>query len=89
MFVGGFEELNSPRFIKGYIVTSPIPMEIPTAYNRYLIKEAKLKHAGALLIFPNEIQTLYTEYEFVNGKPNIVKKEVEASEIDLSKWGIQ
>lgn len=88
VFVREFEKLNSPRFIEGYIVTSPIPMEIPITYNRYLIRGAKLEHTGTLLIFQNEMQTLYTEYELINGEPNIVE-EVEASEIDLSKWGIQ
>lgn len=89
-FIDGFEELNSPTFLKeyGYFVTAPIPMNIPITYGRYLLDGTVLHHVGKLSISQSESNTLYTEYEQVNGEWVTINDMVKENDIELTKWGL-
>lgn len=88
VFVEGFDELNAPRVLEGYVVTSPIPMELPTTFYRYAIEGTELRLVGTLSLSQNESQSYYTESELVNGEWRTVKDMVTADNIDLNKWGL-
>ena len=90
IFIDDFEELNSPAFLKeyGYFVTAPIPMDLPMTYDRYLLDGTILHHVGRLSISQSESNTLYTEYEQVNGEWITTKDMVNENDVELTKWGL-
>ena len=88
VFIKDFENLNSPTFVNGYFLTEKIPMDTAMTIERYSLEENMLCHVGSLSIFQDEEQTLYTEFERVNGEWVKTKNMVTEKNIELSNWGI-
>ena len=57
-------------------------------YDRYLLDGTILHHVGRLSISQSESNTLYTEYEQVNGEWITTKDMVNENDVELTKWGL-